>query len=143
MSRSIIPQGPHWSRRDVLRTLFFTAGAVGSASWLSGCGGSGSGASGATLPPPPGMGEAPDGEVLPETVEKLLGRFRNIGPLRAPDVHGVRTPEGFATRIVAINGELPQPQGMAVMGPRTGGIGNRPWHIFPDGGGVVPRDNGG
>ncbi|MDV3502883.1 alkaline phosphatase PhoX [Marinobacter sp. M-5] len=143
MSRFIIPQGPHWSRRDVLRTLFFTAGAVGSASWLSGCGGSGSGASGATLPPPPGMGEAPDGEVLPETVEKLLGRFRNIGPLRAPDVHGVRTPEGFATRIVAINGELPQPQGMAVMGPRTGGIGNRPWHIFPDGGGVVPRDNGG
>ncbi len=139
MTRVIIPEANRWKRRDVLRTLFFTAGAVGSASWLTGCGGSDS----MSAVTPPVAGELPDAGELPGEVEKLLGRFADIGPLREPDVHGVRTPQGFATRVVAINGELPQPEGMAVSGPKTGGIGNRPWHIFPDGAGVVPRDNGG
>jgi len=139
MSRSIIPEGNRWKRRDVLRTLFFTAGAVGSASWLTGCGSSDS----MTTVTPPVTGDIPDGGELPEEIEKLTGRFADLGPLRDADIHGVRTPEGFATRVVAINGELPQPEGMAVSGPQTGGIGNRPWHIFPDGAGVVPRNNGG
>lgn len=139
MSRSIIPERNQWNRRDVLRGLFFTAGAVGSASWLAGCGGSGS----SDPDPLPDIGEGPGGGTLPEDPRELVGRFADIGPLREADAHGVRTPQGFATRIVAINGELPQPQGMAASGPQTGGIGNRPWHIFPDGGGVVPRDNGG
>ncbi|MCG7198929.1 PhoX family protein [Marinobacter pelagius] len=141
MSRSIIPQGHRWKRRDVLRTLFFTAGAVGSASWLTACGGSASSAPEAAVPP--AGGEASGGGSRPDEMEKLVGRFAEIGPLRDADVHGVRTPEGFATRVVAINGELPQAEGMAASGPKTGGIGNRPWHIFPDGAGVVPRDNGG
>lgn len=141
MSRSIIPQGHCWKRRDVLRTLFFTAGAVGSASWLTACGGSASSAPEAAVPP--AGGEASGGGSRPDEMEKLVGRFADIGPLRDADVHGVRTPEGFATRVVAINGELPQAEGMAASGPKTGGIGNRPWHIFPDGAGVVPRDNGG
>lgn len=139
MSRPIIPESNRWKRRDVLRTLFFTAGAVGSASWLTGCGGS---ASLETAPPPVG-GAMPDpGPVLGDT-ESVRGRFADIGPLREADVHGVRTPEGFSTRIVAINGELPQSGGLSASGPQTGGIGNRPWHIFPDGAGVVARDNGG
>lgn len=139
MSRSFFPDAAQWKRRDVLRTLFFTAGAVGSASWLAGCGGSDS----TTAAPPPGIGGVPDGEELPEIVDKPLGRFTNIGPLQDADIHGVRSPEGFATRIVAINSELPQPEGMDASIPKTGGVGNRPWHIFPDGAGVVPRENGG
>lgn len=143
MSRPIIPVDNRWSRRDVLRTLFFTAGAAGPAAWLSGCGGD-TGA--APLPVPPAGGATPERlpDLVPETENRLVGRFANIGPLReVPDVHGVRTPEGFATRVVAINGELPQPGGMSAQWPLPGGVGNRPWHIFPDGGGVVPRDNGG
>ncbi|MDL0432193.1 DUF839 domain-containing protein [Marinobacter sp. TBZ242] len=139
MSRSFFPEANRWKRRDVLRTLFFTAGAVGSASWLVGCGGSDSTAAA----PTPGIGDMPDGEELPEIADELLGRFADIGPLQDADIHGVRSPQGFATRIVAINSELPQPEGMDASAPQTGGIGNRPWHIFPDGGGVVPRENGG
>ena len=68
----------------------------------------------------------------------------NIGALEAPDANGVRTPPGFSTRVVAINNEMPYSQGM---NPTAGGngrpVGNRLWHIFNDGGGVIPRANGG
>ncbi|MCR3895715.1 hypothetical protein NUK31_22550, partial [Aeromonas caviae] len=78
-------------------------------------------------------------------VEGLQGRFASLGPLRAePDANGVRTPEGFSTRVVAIAGELPQAAGMSASGPRlTGGVGSRPWHILNDGGGVIARPGGG
>ncbi|MEK9815908.1 MAG: alkaline phosphatase PhoX [Limnobacter sp.] len=57
-------------------------------------------------------------------------RFRNIGPLGEPDANGVRTAAGFSTRVVAINSLPPA-------------AGATPWHIFNDGGGVVPREDGG
>ena len=54
-----------------------------------------------------------------------------IGPLRAPDANGVMTPAGFSTRVVAVAGEAP--------------VAGKPylWHIFNDGGGVVPLADGG
>lgn len=130
-------------RRELLRNLLFTAGASSLPLWITGCGGSSksslAGAPPVTAPDPdPGGGSAPD---LPEA--PLTGRFADIGPLGEADANGVRTPEGFSTRVVAINGELPQAGGMSVDTPLTGGVGNRPWHIFPDGAGVVARDNGG
>ena len=124
MNRLLLPTRASLDRRDFLRAMFFSAGAVGSASWLAACGGNSvplGGTSGV-------MGR---------------GRFADLGPLRDPDENGVRTPEGFSTRVVAINGERPQPNGMSIAGPMGGGVGNRPWHLFPDGGGVIARPNGG
>lgn len=137
MSRFILPRRTRqipagWSRRSFLRSMFFSAGAVGSASWLSACGISDTpNLPGTPSPTPPGTPVA-------------MPRFANLGPLREPDANGVRTPEGFSTRVVAINSELPQPNGMDVAGPSvTGGVGTRPWHLLNDGGGVIARPNGG
>ncbi|WP_203300097.1 alkaline phosphatase PhoX [Marinobacter sediminum] len=127
-----------WRRRDVLRSILFTAGAATMPTWLAGCVGSSSSA-GAVAGAESGAAPQPTSG----SADQLVGRFANIGPLQAPDVNGVRTPAGFSTRVVAINGELPQSGGMSVAAPQPGGIGNRPWHIFPDGAGVVPRANGG
>ena len=127
-----------WRRRDVLRSILFTAGAATMPTWLAGCGGSSSSAGTAAGAESGAAPLSPSG-----SVDQLVGRFANIGPLQAPDGNGVKTPAGFSTRVVAINGELPQSGGMSVAAPQTGGIGNRPWHIFPDGAGVVPRANGG
>lgn len=132
MSRFLLPRRQRqiptgWSRRSFLRSMFFSAGAVGSASWLTACGNSPSSGQG-------GVGTAP----------AVTPRFANLGPLRAADANGVRTPEGFSTRVVAINGELPQPNGMSVTGPSaSGGVGTRPWHILNDGGAVIARPGGG
>lgn len=109
------------SRRDFLRNLFLTAGAVGAAQWLTACGA--------------GVSSA---------VSANSTDFANLGPLGAPDANGVRTPPGFSTRVVAINTELPFSQGMnATFGGNGRPVGGRFWHIFNDGGGVVPRANGG
>lgn len=135
----MLPAKAQWNRREFLRSMFFTAGAVGSASWLAGCVSGNSGSEeGASLP-----GGTPGNGELPPAPSELVGRFANVGPLEAPDIHGVRSPAGFTSRVVAINNELPQPNGMSASGPVPGGVGNRPWHIFPDGAGVVPRENGG
>lgn len=98
------------SRREFLRNLFLTAGAIGSGgSLLSACGGSNS----------PGTGGSG------------AGRFANIGPLGEPDALGIRVPEGFSTRIVAVTNQAPVSGGSYL------------WHIFPDGGGVMPKADGG
>ncbi|MEL0028474.1 MAG: alkaline phosphatase PhoX, partial [Perlucidibaca sp.] len=61
---------------------------------------------------------------------RVAGRFAGIGPLGEPNEFGVRLPEGFSMRIVAQAGQ-------AV------GSSGYPWHIFPDGGGVMAREGGG
>lgn len=117
--------------------MFFSAGAVGSASWLAACGISQPPESSA-LPPisPPVPPATPPATPTP--------RVAKLGPLRAADANGVRTPEGFSTRVVAINSELPQPRGMSAAGPSSsGGVGTRPWHLLNDGGGVIARPGGG
>ena len=116
---------PNLQRRSVLQTALF--GAVSSSlPWMAGCTGSSS------------PGSPAGGRVNASGTNRFGGsalnnaqfRFRNIGPLREPDANGVRTAEGFSTRVVAISNMAPAP-------------GATPWHIFNDGGGVVPRDNGG
>lgn len=132
MSRLILPRRQRqvpvgWNRRQFLRSMFFSAGAVGSASWLAACDGRspGSGVGGSDVPP------------------VASPRFAKLGPLRDADANGVRTPEGFSTRVVAVNSELPQANGMSATAPSAGGVGTRPWHILNDGGGVIARPNGG
>ncbi|MGQ0528652.1 MAG: alkaline phosphatase PhoX [Panacagrimonas sp.] len=78
------------TRREMLRSLFWSAGAIGSGSLLSACGG-GSGA---------GSG-----------IASVASRFATIGPLGAADANGIRLPAGFSSRVVAVAGEAPAPGG--------------------------------
>lgn len=96
------------TRREFLQQLFLSAGALSvGGGLLSGCGGSGSAGTGGR------------------------GRFADIGPLGEPNELGIRVPEGFSTRIVAITNQRPVSSS------------NYLWHIFPDGGGVMPKADGG
>ena len=84
MTRLIAPAYGPVSRRDFLRTVFWTAGAA-STLGLAGCGGGsdpiGGGASGES-------------------------RFAGIGPLQAPDANGLRLPAGFSSRVIGVAGQL-------------------------------------
>lgn len=107
-------------RRTLLKT-FLAGASVSSVPWLQGCGSEGlGGASGASTFNRFGASSANNG----------VYRFRDIGPLGEPDANGVRTAAGFSTRVVAVANQDPA------------GSGNL-WHIFNDGAGVVPLDNGG
>ena len=55
---------------------------------------------------------------------------RAFGPLRAPDAHGLRLPEGFAGRVVATSGQ------------EVAGTGHV-WHADPDGGATFACEDGG
>jgi hypothetical protein len=101
----LAPNGGY-SRREFLRNLFLSAGAIGvGGSLLSACSDSGDGGQ--------------------------IGRFAKLGPLGEPNELGIRVPEGFSTRIVAITNRRPVSNS------------NYLWHIFPDGGGVLPKADGG
>ncbi len=53
------------------------------------------------------------------------------GPLASvPDANGLLLPDGFSSRVIAVAGEP------------VGSTTHR-WHVYPDGGGVVPTDDGG
>lgn len=111
-------------RRKLLKT-FLCGASASSLPWLTGCGSD-------------NMQAATGGRTGSLQTNNFGGsalsnnqfRFRNIGPLRPADANGVRTAAGFSTRVVAVSNMPPAP-------------GAAPWHIFNDGGGVVPRDNGG
>lgn len=62
-------------------------------------------------------------------VESLTDRSI-FGPLGAPDSLGLRLPQGFSARLIATSGTPVAPT-------------SHVWHHFPDGGGVVARDDGG
>lgn len=115
---------PLRSRRDFLRSLFWSAGAVGTPAWLSGCGGSGN--SGAGEP-------GPDGGVVdpPAPRPAPTSRFASIGPLGAADANNLRLPAGFSSRVVAVSNLPPVPGGVTF------------WHTFPDGGATFARADGG
>lgn len=102
------------SRREFLRRMFFSAGALASPPWLSGCDSS--------TPMPAGAGRAG----VPGT-----SRFASIGPLQAADANGLMLPAGFTSRVVAVSGQAP------VLG------GTYAWHTFPDGGATYPTGDGG
>jgi secreted PhoX family phosphatase len=85
MTRLIAPAYGPVSRRDFLRTVFWSAGAAGTLG-LAGCGSSDSS----------GDSGGPSGP----------SRFATIGPLQAPDENGLRLPAGFSSRVIAVSGQL-------------------------------------
>ncbi|MDP6651795.1 MAG: DUF839 domain-containing protein [Gammaproteobacteria bacterium] len=58
-------------------------------------------------------------------------KLKDIGPLQAPDEHGLMLPAGFSYRIVARSGEAPV------------GLPGYTWHGSPDGGACFPTEDGG
>lgn len=52
------------------------------------------------------------------------------GPLGEPDENGIRLPEGFTSRVIAVS-------------QRPVGTTGYVWHTFPDGGATFPTDDGG
>lgn len=85
MTRLIAPAYGPVSRRDFLRTVFWTAGAAGTLG-LAGCSGSSDSIGGG----------GPSGK----------SRFASMGPLQAPDANGLRLPAGFSSRVIAVSGQL-------------------------------------
>lgn len=83
MSRLIAPAFGPLSRRDFLRSVFWSAGAA-SGLGLAGCGDS--------------------NDNPPDSAAK--SRFAGIGSLQAPDENGLRLPAGFRSRVVAVSGQL-------------------------------------
>lgn len=64
------------------------------------------------------------------TTVAVAATFAGYGPLGPPDANGLRLPEGFTSRVLAVTGEEV---------PGTGHL----WHVAPDGGAVFPQDDGG
>lgn len=102
-------------RRRFLQNMLFCAGSVPAASWLTACG---------TSPPARGV----DGVMDPE----FRSQFADMGPLQAANADGIQLPEGFTSRVVAVNRQPP--------------IASNPgylWHTDPDGGACFRTDDGG
>jgi uncharacterized protein len=116
---------PSVRRRNLLKTFLYGASAS-ALPWMAGCTSSDDPASSAGGR----VGASETNRFGGTALNNNQFRFRNIGPLGEPDANGVRTAAGFSTRVVAINSLPPAP-------------GATPWHIFNDGGGVVPREDGG
>lgn len=95
------------ARRELLRGLFWTLGAASLPAW---CVGAAQAAVGATI---------------------SARRLADIGPLGPADENGLRLPEGFQSRVVAVSGERPAPGAAAI------------WHEQPDGAAVFARADGG
>ncbi len=74
------------SRRVFLRHLLLTAGSVSAATWLTGCGSSGT---------------------MPGSQSGRRSPFADMGPLLPADDNGVQLPAGFTSRVVAVFGEPP------------------------------------
>lgn len=84
MPRLIHPAPGPLSRRELLRLLFWSAGAVGVGGLARA-----SGAAPDPLQPAPAVGS----------------RFARLGPLQAPDANGLRLPAGVSSRVIAAAGE--------------------------------------
>lgn len=112
-------------RRNLLKT-FLMGASVSSMPWLTGCSGSSSEAANSGSLAAQGTNNRFNASGAVDGIY----RFRNIGPLGEPDANGVRVAAGFSTRVVALANQAPI-------------AGATPWHIFNDGAGVVPREDGG
>ncbi len=125
MPMSVTSASGH-SRRDFLRHVFLTAGAVGMPAWLAACGSSSA----------PGAGGG--GSFVGKEFMIAPGPLATVGPLVETGVDGILAPEGFTVRAVARH----------LFNPLTGladplGLTGYPWHSAPDGGAVYPADDGG
>lgn len=103
-------------RREFLRQLFWSAGAVGGL--------------GAVAWPWPGLAQAAAAAPDSATSSVTDFDFSTLGPLREPDALGLALPAGFTARIVAVSGERPAP-------------GASVWHTYPDGGATFAAPDGG
>jgi len=99
-------------RREFLLQLFLGSGALALGGGLVACGSTGASRGG-------------------NVVGGKASNLDRIGPLRAADANGVRLPEGFSSRIVAVQGEMP-----------VAGSSYR-WHLDPDGGACFATPDGG
>lgn len=103
------------ARREFLRRLFWSAGALG-----------GMAAAGLAWP---GLAHAAS-NTAPASPPARGFDFSTLGPLREPDALGLALPSGFTARIVAVSGERPVP-------------GASIWHTYPDGGSTFAAPDGG
>jgi len=102
------------SRRAFLRNLFFAAGSVPLASWLTAC-------------------DSDSGQITSSPRNpSFRSPFAEMGPLQPPDGNGVELPEGFSSRIVAAFNEPPIPSQPEFL-----------WHSDPDGAGIFRTEDGG
>ena len=99
-------------RREFLLQLFLGSGALALGGGLVACGSTGASRGG-------------------NVVGGKASNLDRIGPLRPADANGVRLPEGFRSRIVAVQGEIP-----------VAGSSYR-WHLDPDGGACFATPDGG
>ncbi|MEM8609706.1 MAG: alkaline phosphatase PhoX [Myxococcota bacterium] len=116
------------SRRQFLRKSFAGAGWIVAGGVLSHCsdsdgtggtgGSAGAGGEGGTA----GMGGAGGAPAM--------SNIASLGPLQDPDENGVRLPEGFTSRVVAVAGEEVASTGYV-------------WHGSPDGGAIYQTSDGG
>jgi uncharacterized protein len=114
-------------RRNFLkRATLAGAGLAFAPRLLTACSSDGSGTSAATAAP-----ETSTTTVLPQPVTGPFRAGTPYGPLRSPDANGIRLPEGFTSRIVAVSKEKV-------------GDTSYVWHFAPDGGACFPApDNSG
>lgn len=103
------------ARREFLRQLFWSAGALG-----------GMAAAGVAWP---GLAQA-SAHAAPASSTARGFDFSILGPLREPNALGLALPAGFTARIVAVSGERPVPGGSV-------------WHTYPDGGSTFAAPDGG
>ena len=137
MSRLVIQRlRPHLNRRDILRRIFWSAGAAASVSVLTACNEDSLPMASATptpapVPVPPTPSPAPSPMPAPSPVPgPITSPFADMGELLAPDANGIRLPAGFSSKVVAVSGE---------MVPGSSYV----WHIAPDGAATFELADGG
>ena len=118
------------SRRQALFGMFRLAAAAGCGPLLAACGGA-DGEEAMRLSAEAEFGSGLQARRTIQAARSATPLAPLLGPLRPADANGVMTPAGFSTRVVAVAGEAPVP-GKPYL-----------WHIFNDGGGVVPLSDGG
>lgn len=111
------------SRRRFLRNMFYTAGTVTAAQYITACGGSGSS--------PSSNSQANRGSGPVVTDPSFQSQFATMGPLMAADSNGIEMPAGFTSKILA-EFNMPVLAGNTFV-----------WHSDPDGGGTFRTDDGG
>lgn len=125
MSRLVIHRlRPHFNRRDVLRRIFWSAGAAAAAPVLAACGGSDAPVA-VPVPSP-----APPPVPVPMPAAPTTSPFSDLGELLPPDANGIRLPTGFSSKVVAVSGEM-------VAGS------SYVWHAAPDGAATFELADGG
>jgi secreted PhoX family phosphatase len=123
MSRLILPSRRDLSRRQFLRRVFLSAGAVATAGY-------------GLLAPRRGIADDAPASSL----------FADLGPLGDPDANGIRLPAGYSSRVLAVSGRMPArrsdyrwhtfPDGGAVFPASDGGWAYANNSEFPERGGA-------